>query len=102
MCIEGVVSLENVLDMIDWMPKVGYNGYYIQFEDAYAFFDRWYSRESTVKEPEYFDHAMAEKYVDIIEKAVKDRGLLLMRMGHGWTCNPFGIVTNGTCHISFL
>ncbi len=96
MCIEGAVSLQNVLDMIEWMPKVGYNGYYIQFEDAYAFFDRWYTHESsTVKEPEYFDHAMAENYVAIIEKAVKDRGLLLMRMGHGWTCNPFGVTSNG-------
>ena len=95
-CIEGAVSIENVLDMIDWLPKVGYNGYYIQFEDAYAFFDRWYSHEcSTVKEPEPFDHATSEKYVEIMEKAIKDRGLLLMRMGHGWTCNPFGIVTNG-------
>ncbi len=96
MCIEGAVSLENVLDMIEWMPKAGYNGYYIQFEDAYAFFDRWYTHESsTVKEPEYFDRTMAEQFVEIIEKAVKDRGLLLMRVGHGWTCNPFGVTANG-------
>ncbi len=95
-CIEGAVSLENVLDMIEWMPKVGYNGYYIQFEDAYAFFDQWYTHaSSTVKEPEYFDHTMAEQFVEIIEKAVKDRGLLLMRIGHGWTCNPFGVTANG-------
>lgn len=96
MCIEGAVSLENVLDMIDWLPKVGYNGYYIQFEDAYTFFDRWYTHlRSTIKEPEHFDHDMAREFVEIIEKAVKDRGLLLMRMGHGWTCNPFGLETSG-------
>jgi hypothetical protein len=96
MCIEGAVSIENVLDMVDWMPKMRYNGYYIQFEDSYAFFDRWYSHEaSTVKEPEYLDHTMTEKFVEQIEKAVKERGLLLMRMGHGWTCNPFGVNVNG-------
>ncbi len=96
MCIEGAVSLENVLDMVDWMPKAGYNGYYIQFENSCTFFEKWYSHKgSPVKEPEYFDNAMADKFVEIIEKAVKDRGLLLMRMGHGWTCNPFGVVANG-------
>ncbi len=95
-CIEGAVSLENVLDMVDWIPKVGFNGYYIQFEDAYAFFDRWYSHsKSTEKEPMHFDHDMAKVFVERIERAIKDRGLILMRMGHGWTCNPFGVVTSG-------
>ena len=37
MCIEGAVTLENVLDMIEWLPKVGMNGYYIQFDDAFIF-----------------------------------------------------------------
>ena len=53
MCIEGAVSIENVLDMIDWCPKAGFNGYYIQFSTAFTFFDRWYSHDrSTVKKPE--------------------------------------------------
>ncbi len=34
-CIEGSVSLENVLDMIDFAPKVGYNAYFTQFMEAY-------------------------------------------------------------------
>lgn len=42
-CIEGACSLSNVLDMVDWMPKLGFNSYYIQFRDAFIFFDRWYS-----------------------------------------------------------
>ncbi len=95
-CIEGAISIENVLDMIEWMPKMRYNGYYIQFGNSYAFFDRWYShQESTVKEPEYLDQAMVKGFVEQIEKAIKDRGLLLMRMGHGWNCNPFGVVVDG-------
>jgi len=30
-CIEGTVSSEHVYNMIDWLPKVGMNGYFIQF-----------------------------------------------------------------------
>ena len=44
-CIEGAISIENALDMIDWMPKVGFNSYFIQFSLPHVFFDRWYSHE---------------------------------------------------------
>ena len=30
-CIEGADSLENVLDFIDWLPKAGYNSFFLQF-----------------------------------------------------------------------
>ena len=92
MCIEGAVSLENVLDMIDWCPKAGFNGYYIQFDSAFTFFDRWYSHnKSTVKKPEPFSEDKAIEYVGIMTNEIKKRGLMLHRMGHGWTCNPFGV-----------
>ena len=92
MCIEGAVSIENVLDMIEWCPKAGFNGYYIQFDSAFTFFDRWYSHnKSTVKKPEPFSEEKAIEYVGIMTREIKKRGLMLHRMGHGWTCNPFGI-----------
>ena len=96
MCIEGAVTIENVLDMIEWLPKVGMNGYYIQFNDAFIFFDRWYShRNNPYKSPESFTEDKAMEYVNLMIKEIKKRGLLLQRMGHGWTCEPFGIKNNG-------
>ena len=96
MCIEGAVSIENVLDMVEWLPKVGFNGYFIQFDGAFIFFDRWYShRQSTVKAPEPFDAGKSMEYVKTISAEVKKRGMMLHRMGHCWTCNPFGVVING-------
>lgn len=96
MCIEGSISLENVLDMVEWLPKAGFNGYFIQFDDAFIFFDRWYShRNSTVKSPEAFDNKKSMEFVKIISSEVKKRGLLLHRMGHCWTSNPFGVIGNG-------
>ena len=40
-CIEGAVTYENVYDMIDFLPKVGMNEYYIQFWVPCSFFNRW-------------------------------------------------------------
>ena len=44
-CIEGAVSYDHVRDTIDWLPKLGFNGYFIQFREAHTFFDRWYSHK---------------------------------------------------------
>ena len=96
MCIEGAVSIENVLDMIEWIPKVGFNSYYIQFNDAFIFFDRWYNhtRNPLIK-GEKISYDKALEYVDIMITEIKRRGLLLQRMGHGWNCDPFGVVNHG-------
>ncbi len=91
-CIEGGLTLQNVIDMVDWLPKVGYNGYQIQHKDAFLFFNRWYSHmDNPLKEAEEFTHETAAEYCDAVVKEVKKRGILLQRMGHGWTCDPFGV-----------
>ena len=68
MCIEGAVSIENAIDMIQWLPKVGFNGYYIQFSLPYEFFERWYShRHNPLREEKgVFTPEQAEKYHQIM------------------------------------
>lgn len=91
-CIEGAVSCENVLEMIDWLPKVGLNSYFIQFREAYAFFERWHNHTyNSLKRPEPFSLEKAREYVKIIEKEIEKRGLVYHAVGHGWTCEPLGI-----------
>lgn len=91
-CIEGAVSYENVYDIIDWAPKVGFNSYFIQFREGYTFFDRWYSHiNNPLKEKEPFSVEKAREFVRSLEKEIKRRGLLYHAVGHGWTCEPFGI-----------
>ena len=95
-CIEGAVSLENVIDMIDWMPKVGMNFYSIQFSLPKIFFERWYSHERNPFKPhDAFPDEEAARMRDAVEKEVKRRGMLLSTMGHGWTCFPFGVSDAG-------
>ena len=96
MCIEGAVSIENALDMIEWIPKVGFNGYYIQFTRGHEFFERWYTHQlSTVKEPLPYTIEQSDIFVAQMTEEIKKRGLLLHRMGHGWNCIAFNVPDDG-------
>ena len=91
-CIEGAVSYEHVRDMIDWIPKLGFSGYFIQFREAYEFFDRWYSHTGNPgKTGEKLSVETARDYTRLIVEETKKRGMLFHKVGHGWTCEPFGL-----------
>lgn len=90
-CIEGADSRENVLHFIDWLPKAGYNAFFLQFKTPYAFLKRWYRHENNpLREPEPYTEADAERDMAAFEAAVKRRGLLLHKAGHGWTGEVLG------------
>ena len=91
-CIEGAVSYEHVRDMIAWLPKLGLNGYFVQFREAHTFFDRWYSRVGSPNEKtDRLSKEQAVEYTAMLEAEIKKRGLLYHKVGHGWTCEPFGV-----------
>lgn len=91
-CIEGSCSREHVLDMIDYAAKRGFNAYFLQFRTSFTFFNRWYSVE---KNQGATRTAFGVKQASVIYREVMDaaleRGLGLHMVGHGWTCEPFGI-----------
>jgi len=91
-CIEGAVSCENVAEIIDWAPKVGFNGYFFQFRESYTFFERWYNhRENPAKQPEGLTVEQAREYVSQLGQEITKRGLVYHAVGHGWTCEPLGL-----------
>ena len=90
-CIEGADSIENILDFIDWMPKVGFNAFFVQFENPYSFLKRWYDHEFNpyaAKEP--FSTDIAQRMSDQVDEAMAARGLVHHRVGHGWTGEVLG------------
>ena len=90
-CIEGADSRENVLDFIDWLPKVGYNSFFLQFKSPYIFYARWYEhRGNPSRGPEPFGQADALAWMAEAEGELKRRGLLLHKVGHGWTGEALG------------
>ena len=112
-CIEGANSLENVLDFVDWLPKLGYNSFFLQFSVPYTFLARWYNHENNPfawentdgangaapadakpadtrpsKKPYTLEDAVS--HTAVIESAMAQRGLLLHKVGHGWTGKALG------------
>jgi len=95
-CIEGAVSYENVRDMIDYLPKIGMNEYFVQFLVPGVFFKRWYEHnENPHIAPEKISRTEIEALTASLEAEISRRGLSYHKTGHGWTCEPFGIEGSG-------
>lgn len=96
-CIEGAVSKENVAEMIDFLPKVGMNSYFLQFRESHTFYDRWYSHTFNPKLEKTGSFSIADARQAISEAAeeMSKRGILYHAVGHGWTCEPFGVAGLG-------
>ncbi|MDR2759991.1 MAG: DUF4838 domain-containing protein [Spirochaetaceae bacterium] len=94
-CIEGACSYDHVLAMIDWLPKIGMNGYFNEFFVPYTHFDRWYSHRNN---PLLYPHNLTVEEVEgIVQdhiKEIKKRGMFYHAVGHAWTAEPFGIEGN--------
>lgn len=95
-CIEGAINYEHTYNVIDWIPKAGMNGYFTQFHTPHHFFQRWASHEHNPM-LETFDVTPedAECIRDKLIEDITDRGLMYHAVGHGWTCEPFGIKGGG-------
>jgi hypothetical protein len=94
--IEGANSYENVADIIEWAPKVGYNSYFLQFKEAYTFFNNWYTHvNNPTMVPESFTVDKARELTHKVEKEIKKRGLIYHAVGHGWTSECIGISALG-------
>lgn len=90
-CIEGADSYENLKEFIDWLPKIGFNSFFIQFENPYSFFKRWYEHEfNPYIEKEMFSIEIAKMMSDKIDNEIKKRGVKHHRVGHGWTGEVLG------------
>ena len=85
-CIEGADSLENIVDFIDWMPKIGMNSFFVQFRYPYTFLQRWYEHLGNPMLPkETYTMEDAIRDSAVIDEAMALRGILHHRVGHGWT-----------------
>lgn len=90
-CIEGADSVENVIDFIDWLPKVGCNSFFVQHLEPEAFLKNWYGHKyNPLLAPQALTAADCEAMYRAIDEAIALRGLLHHRVGHGWTCKAIG------------
>lgn len=95
-CIEGAVSRENILDMIDWLPKAGFNSYFIQFREGHTFYERWYTHQgNTLMQPLPYTVEDSRQFVKEAEAEIEKRSLIYHKVGHGWTCESIGYPSTG-------
>ena len=95
-CIEGADSLENVLDFIDWLPKAGYNSFFLQFIEPFDFLNRWYSHmNNPLWEKEEKTDAFYKECYRKMEREMEKRSLILHTAGHGWTSEAIGYPSIG-------
>lgn len=90
-CIEGADSFENVKSFIDWLPKIGLNSFFVQFENPYIFFKRWYDHElNPYLKKDEFNADISQKMSDLIDEEIFKRGIVHHRVGHGWIGEVLG------------
>ena len=95
-CVEGADSLENALDFIDWLPKNGFNSFFVQFKKPDIFFERWYEHTfNPLLPPEHKSRAELDAMERAVTGAMALRGIRDHRVGHGWTAEAIGFSNTG-------
>ena len=96
--LEGSNSYENVVDMIDFAPKLGFNAYFTQlFRPAFAF-KRWYEHHNNDQlKGSPLANETIDRFVEDYSVELAKRGLHHHRIGHGWVTKLLGI-TSGAWH----
>ena len=97
-CLEGSVSYANVVETIDFAPKLGFNAYYTQlFRPAFAF-RRWYGHQNNPELlPTPVSNSTIDAFVADFDAELARRGMFHHRIGHGWVSRVLGI-TSGAWH----
>ena len=84
--LEGCLDYTQAKNMIQWMPKLGLNEYFIQYLAPRQYFARVYDHyEDSLTIPETL--RLQKRLVEEIKK----RDLVYHAVGHTWQCVPFGI-----------
>jgi len=91
-CNEGAEYQQNMIDTIDFTPKIGMNVYMLEFDNPKAYYDRYYNHKGNPdREPEPINPTIVKQWKRQCEAEIAKRGLQFHDMGHGWTAEPFGI-----------
>jgi hypothetical protein len=92
-CIEGSPRLEHVLEILDWMVKKKMNTFQLQFQHAGVFWRRGLNALDT-EAVTTLSTEDCEALDEQVIAAVRKRGMILHRVGHGWTSAALGIEGN--------
>ncbi len=95
-CIEGSPSLEHALNMVDWMAKHRMNSFFLQFRHSGVFWERWNAHSDNAQSGAA-PQLSVEQFIandQAVIAAIKQRGMLLHQVGHGWTAATLDMPCN--------
>ena len=102
-CDEGSVSHQNMLECIEFYPKLEMNTFMVEWFVPNGYYNRYYSHqhntENRIPEPQNDEQIL--RWRRHCEVEINKRGLLLFAIGHGWTCKALGLPTNNSVNNDF-
>lgn len=99
-CNEGAEFQTDMLETIDFTPKIGLNTYMLEFDNPYCYYNSYYNHTySTVRPKEKVTRPTVMRWKRQCETEISKRGLHFHDMGHGWTAEPFGLDSSGAWEV---
>jgi len=92
-CNEGAEFQPDMMETIDFAPKLGMNIFMIEFDNPKVYYKRYYDHNYNTanREPEPVTDETVLQWKRQCEAEISKRGLQFHDMGHGWTAESFGI-----------
>ncbi|MBQ8344686.1 MAG: DUF4838 domain-containing protein [Clostridia bacterium] len=93
-CNEGAEFQPNMMEAIDFTPKIGMNVFMLEFFNPKVYYNSYYDHKfNPAREAEPVNPVTTLQWKRQCESEIAKRGLQFHDMGHGWTAEPFGIST---------
>ena len=94
-CNEGAEFQPDMIDAIEFTPKVGMNVFMLEFFIPAGYYRQYYNHNYNQmnRNPEPVSNEQVLQWKRQCEAEISKRGLMFHDIGHGWTCKPFGIDT---------
>ena len=94
-CNEGSEFQPDMLEAIEFTPKVGMNVFMMEFFIPSGYYRQYYNHDANSENriPEPVSDKQILQWKRQCEAEIAKRGLMFHDIGHGWTAQPFGIDT---------
>ncbi|MBQ5800492.1 MAG: DUF4838 domain-containing protein, partial [Clostridia bacterium] len=94
-CNECAEFQSNMIEAIDFLPKLGMNIFMLQFDNPKTFYDKYYLHHgnSENRRPEPISMEQALQWKRQCETEISKRGLQFHDIGHGWPSKAFDVDT---------
>ena len=100
-CNEGAEFQTDMLETIEFTPKIGLNTYMLEFDNPYCYYNSYYTHTfNAVRRAEKVTRRTVKMWKRQCEAEISKRGLHFHDMGHGWTAEPFGLDSSGAWEVA--